>query len=256
MSTLAELQSGFQSGVLNSDPEILDHLRGSSRQTRDALFDVYRLGYAGRLVEVLESEYEVLALWLGGDFASMGRAYVEAHPSDVRNARYFGRHLPDFLADRIIDAPTAVTAEIAALELALSDAFDAEDAATLSLDDLAALEPEDWPRLTLAPHPSARILTFQANAADIWEALRKDLEIPEPARLAEPSRFIVWRQDFTARFRLMRDEESMMWNEAAKGLAFGALCEMVSTFGGADGAELRAASYLKGWIDAGMLARA
>jgi hypothetical protein len=255
MSTLAELQSGFQSGVLKSDPKILDHLRGSSKQTRDALFDVYRLGYAGRLIEVLESEYEVLALWLGGDFGSMGRAYVEAHPSDVRNARYFGRHLPGFLAERAIDPPTAVTSEIAALELALSDAFDAEDAASLSLSDLAALAPEDWPRLTFAAHPSVRVLTFQTNAADVWEALRKDLEIPEPARLAEASRFIVWRQDFTARFRLMRDEESMMWHEAAKGLAFGALCEMVSMFGGGDGAELRAASYLKGWIDADMLAQ-
>jgi hypothetical protein len=43
-----------------------------------------------------------------------------------------------------------------------------------------------------------------------------------------------------------------MSDEAAKG-RFGVLCEMVPTFAGEDDAELRAASYLKGWVD-GMLA--
>ena len=47
----------------------------------------------------------------------------------------------------------------------------------------------------------------------------------------------------------------MMWNEAAKGVSFSVLCEMVATFAGEDEAELRAASYLKGWVDMGMLAR-
>jgi hypothetical protein len=47
----------------------------------------------------------------------------------------------------------------------------------------------------------------------------------------------------------------MMWDEAViKGVHFGVLCEMVATFVGEDDAELRAASYLKGWVDTGMLA--
>ena len=38
------------------------------------------------------------------------------------------------------------------------------------------------------------------------------------------------------------------------GVRFGVLCEMVATFGGEDEADLRAATYLKGWVDTGMLA--
>ena len=45
-----------------------------------------------------------------------------------------------------------------------------------------------------------------------------------------------------------------MWDEAAKGVRFGVLCEMVSTSAREDDAELRAASHLKGWVDTGMLA--
>ena len=55
-----------------------------------------------------------------------------------------------------------------------------------------------------------------------------------------------------SRFRPAFAEEAMMWDEAAKGVRFGVLCEMVATFAGEDEAELRAASYLKGWVDMGI----
>ena len=46
----------------------------------------------------------------------------------------------------------------------------------------------------------------------------------------------------------------MIWDEAARGTRFGVLCEMVATFGGKAGAELRAAAYLRDWAGTGMLA--
>ena len=75
-----------------------------------------------------------------------------------------------------------------------------------------------------------------------------------PTPLPEPQTINVWCQEFTARFRPLSTEKEMMWDEATKGVRFGVLCEMVSTFAGEDDAELRAASYLKGWVDTGMLA--
>jgi Protein of unknown function (DUF692) len=76
---------------------------------------------------------------------------------------------------------------------------------------------------------------------------RDDDESPPP-----PPR--LWRQDVTARFRTLGTEEAMMWDEAAAGTRFGVLCEMVATYGGEDGADFRAASYLKDWVDMGSLA--
>jgi hypothetical protein len=38
-------------------------------------------------------------------------------------------------------------------------------------------------------------------------------------------------------------------NEAPAGTCFGVLCAMVATYGGEDGADFRATSYLKDWID-------
>ncbi len=106
----------------------------------------------------------------------------------------------------------------------------------------------------LQPHPTAIRLTFATNAAEIWTALKNGAPPLKPVRLPEPQAILVWREGFMARFKPLSTEEAMMWDEAAKGVRFSVLCEMVATFAGEDEAELRAASYLKDWVDMGMLA--
>ena len=48
----------------------------------------------------------------------------------------------------------------------------------------------------------------------------------------------------------------MMWNETAKAVPFGALCELVAVYDDPDSAPLRAAQHLQGWIAAGLLTKA
>jgi hypothetical protein len=54
-------------------------------------------------------------------------------------------------------------------------------------------------------------------------------------------------------FRELPTEEAMMWDEAANGIPFGVLCEMLATFDDPDGAAARGAGYLHGWISSGSL---
>ena len=145
-------------------------------------------------------------------------------------------------------------AEIASLEKALADAFDGPDAEPLKLARLAEIAPELWAKLVFTPHPTAIRLTFTTNAADIWSALREETAPPPARLLPEPQALLVWRQDVTARFRTLGPEEAMMWDEAAAGTRFGVLCEMVATYGGEEGADFRAATYLKDWVDMESLA--
>ena len=44
-----------------------------------------------------------------------------------------------------------------------------------------------------------------------------------------------------------------MWDEAAGKIPFGVLCEMLATYDDPDGAAARGATYLHGWITAGLL---
>lgn len=254
MTSLKELQARFQAGILDGDDTILGNVKDSAREKRTVLFGIYRNAYVMRLAEILGNDYEITHSYVGDEtFAKLASAYINAHPSDRRNARWYGRHFPDFAKKTAPFADHPEIGEIAALEKALADAFDGPDAPPIITESLAAIPPEDWPRLTFTPHPTAGRLRFATNADDIWLALNEESAPPTPTHLPEPRSLIVWRQEFTAHFRPLQAEEAMMWTEAAKGVRFGVLCEMVATFAGEEEAELRAATYLKSWIDTGML---
>ena len=118
---------------------------------------------------------------------------------------------------------------------------------------MAGFAPEAWSDLKFRPHPSAFRLDLATNAAAIWLALKNDETPPEAAALEEPARLLIWRQDITPMFRELPAEEAMMWDEAANGISFGVLCEMLATYDDPDGAAGRGAGYLHGWITAGLL---
>jgi hypothetical protein len=255
MKSLSDIQDAFQRGILAGDDAILGDVNDSGKEQRQVLFGVYRNAYVARLADILAEDYEQLHAYLGDQsFARLIKSYIAANPSDQRSARWFGRHLPAFVCKGETYATHPEIAEIAALEKALADAFDGPDAEPLCIDTLAALVPEAWPDLVFEPHPTAIRLIFETNAADIWASLKNEEAPPKAIQLPEPQSIVVWRQDFMARFKPLATEEAMMWDEAAKGVRFSVLCEMVSTFAGEHEAALRAATYLKTWVDMGMLA--
>lgn len=255
MTRLKDLQARFQAGIVSGETSVLDDINDNDREDRQALFGVYRNAYGFRLAEILGRDYELTHTYLGDEaFSDLANAYIAAHPSDKRNARWFGRYLPAFARQTAPFSAHKEVAELAALEKALADAFDGPDATPVSIDELTETPPEDWANLVFTPHPTAQRLRFKTNATDIWLALNDGSVPPAPAQLQEPQDILVWRQDFMSRFRALSPEEAMMWAEAMRGARFGVLCEMVATYAGADGADLRAATYLKTWLDTGLLA--
>ena len=134
MKSLRELQDTFQRGILAGDDAILAEVKDSAKEKRKVLFGVYRNAYVARLAEILGDDYEQLHAYLGDQaFARLVKAYIDANPSDRRSARWFGRHLPAFVRKNETYAKHREIAEIAELEKALADAFDAPDAEPLRI---------------------------------------------------------------------------------------------------------------------------
>jgi hypothetical protein len=143
MTTLKELQESFQRGVLARDDKILSEVNDSGKERRDVLFDVYRNGYVARLAEIMDGDYERTHEYLGdARFAQLIKDYIAANPSDQRSARWFGRHLPSFVERTEPYSRHPELIELATLEKALNDAFDAADAEPLRIEDLAAITPD------------------------------------------------------------------------------------------------------------------
>jgi hypothetical protein len=254
MSDFARQQDDFQRGILSGDDSILAEILDSPKEKREILYGVYRHAYGSRLVDALRNDHERLHSYLGDEmFDTMGYAYVAARPSHHPNLRWFSQGLPDFLKTTEPYRDHPVLADLAALEKALNDAFDAADAPVLGLADMAAFVPEVWNTLKFQPHPTSCRLDVSTNAAAVWLALKNDETPPDAVALDEPGRLLIWRQDVTPMFRELTAQEAMIWDEAANGIAFGVLCSMLATYDDPDGAAARGAGYLHGWVTSGLL---
>jgi len=252
---LADLQAQFQRAIVEGSDDILARIPNSPRESKETLFGVYRDAYVIRLVGILREDHERLARYIGDDaFTQIAQDFIAAHPSHTPNARYFGEAFPAFVAAHpsLKEAPAA--AAIAKLEGTLTEVFDIADCAPLTLSDLAAFAPEDFTQLVLTPHPSARRFDTPINLDAIFSGLAGDDTTPPPIHISNPPQaFLVWRKDVVPHYRMLPSEEAMMWDEAAKGVRFGVLCEMLATFDDPANAPLRAAQYLQGWIAGGLL---
>jgi len=251
--SLAEVQSRFQSALIDGADDILRLIPPNSRTTNEVLFGVYRHAYVARLIEVVRGAYPLLARYMGDErFAEMASRYVARYPSRHANARWFASDVPEMLAGDDFAAEPELR-EIALIEKQLDAAFDAPDGTVLDLAALALHPPDAWDDLVFVPHPSAASLTLRTNAFDIWLALNNG-DMPPPARISpEAQTFLVWRQEGVSRIRVLGPEERMLWSEAARGKPFGGLAEMAATFDDPGTAALRVAQYLHGWLAAGLL---
>jgi hypothetical protein len=253
MSDFARQQSDFQRGILTGDDKVLAEILDSPKEKREVLFGVYKYAYGSRLVDARRNDHKLLHSYVGDEmFDEMGQAYVVANPSQHPNLRWFSQGLPDFLkAAPYGEYP--ILSDLAALEKALNDAFDAKDAPVVELADMARFAPEAWNDLRFEAHPSSCRFDLSTNVAAVWLSLKNDEMPPDAVSLEQPARLLIWRQDVTPMFRELSAEEAMMWDEASGGIPFGVLCSMLATYDDPDGAAARGAGYLHGWITAGLL---
>lgn len=247
---LSALQDAVQLGILNGTA-INELIQQPPDKHRDKAFGVYQYAYFSRLKEFLRHDYSKVLAYLGDDaFNEAAQGYAEALPSRNANARWFGQSFPEFLKADARLGGYGVVHELAMLERALNDAFDAPDAQIMTIPDLAAQNPETFGSLCFGINPSVRSETLLHNTTSLWSALACEQEPPAPFQLTEPSVVMVWRQGGSSRFRLLGLQEAMALDVAKSGAPFQVICEMLAMHNNNEDVALIAATYLRGWIEA------
>jgi hypothetical protein len=208
---------------------------------------IYQGMYVLRLAEVLREDFPKLAEALGDDFQDLARRYLAAHPSEYPSVREFGRHLPDFLRDDATAASRPWLSDLARLELARVNAFDAPDAVPLRAADLAAIAPEDWPGLRFTVVSSLGVVDASWRVHDVWA-------VPAEHPAAASTRLRVWRQDFSIFHTPMDPVEADALQALVAGASFADVCEAVAAHVAADEAAVEAGALLARWIEDGLLA--
>lgn len=211
-----------QPGALSAELAELG-IRGDGRLSAAARVRVYAEMYFVRLRDALAHDYTALHRTLGDDtFSALARRYVYDHPSDRPSLRDLGRHLPAFALRHRELLSEPWQAELAQLEWAMVDAFDALDQQPLRAPDLRAMPAEAWPDLRLVAVASLRLLVCDAPVDTLRERIlaSEDLsDVPSGRVLLR-----VWRQDTTVFYRRMEALEAAALRWMFHGVSFAALC--------------------------------
>ena len=254
--SLGDLQRAFQDYLLAKSESFQAAVRDTSKADRVTLLDVYRDGYALRLIEVLTNDYPGLMAMAGPvDFDHMARAYIAAHPSHHPSVRWYGKDVADFLASTPPYRGTPAAAEMARFEWALSEAFDSPDITPITAEGLMALAPEAWETLSFTTVPSLRLLTLAFEVPQAWQR-REEVEPGNLEVGCAPQAVVwaIWRPQFVANFRSLDPDEAAMLEALRAGKPFPDLCEAIAAFTGEDEAPARAASLLRAMVEGGMIA--
>ncbi len=252
MSTkLAELQECIQGAILGTGTSAAALVKSPPHGSASARLDVYRNGYGQRLTGFLANDHPKLGCYMGEvKFAGLARAYIAQYPSSNPNARWYSRHLAEFLRRTQPYSRYPELSELAELERALNDAFDAAEAPIVGMADLAAIDPSEFGNIAFAISPSVRRFKVRTNVTSLWASLKCDETPPHPIRLEQDQEILVWRQGLASRFRMLGEEEAMALDAANANVPFAVVCEMIATLGDTGTAAFRAATYLRGWIEA------
>lgn len=260
-STLHAQQHAMLQAVTGADAAAAGAWLRKRRDGRPALLSVYRNAYIARLAAALADNYLVLQCAMGDEsFHELALAFIRACPSRHPSIRWFGELLPDFMAQRddLVGHPALV--DLARMDWALREAFDAADAPALAPQDLARLPPEGWPGLRLQLHPSAQRLALQWNVEPAWRVLREhdpesgaaEPELPEPQ--AHPHHLLVWRQGLETRWRSLPPREAAWLAAVQAGRSFGELCERaLQDEADESAAALAVVQALQQWLGEGLV---
>jgi hypothetical protein len=209
--------------------------------------EIYAHMYYARLIEVMQGEYPTTRQVLGEHaFAAAARRFVARNPSRTRTLNSLSAKFPDFLAKTLPKSNrNALAIDVARIERAMEDVFDAPRATPMTAAQFAALGADPTGRAVLKVTPALRMLKLRYPANDFMTALRRGEKprIPRPKATA----VIVFRRDYQV-FR--RDQEPEQWKLLAS-LAAGkplAAAVRASVRGGGASAE-RVAKRLGRWFE-------
>lgn len=263
--TLAQTQSLFwklitaPEGVVagleqlsSADRAAADSLvRGDARLSAVERLDVYADMYFYRLRDCLKVDFEAVCAVIGeAGFHNLITDYLLVHPPSHFSLRYAGRDLPEFLACHPLLAQWPFLADLATLEWAIMESFDARDAAPLDGAALATVPEARWPALRFQVTPSLRILRLGWPVHGVWRCVQRGEPVERLERVDTTLR--VWRQDFRVFHRAMDTAESVALTTLAAGRSFAEVCDRIVAVDEHAGAE-RTLSLLGGWLRDGLL---
>jgi hypothetical protein len=261
---LAELQRQLARAIrhgnaLEKDAELTalarEHISGNERLSPVEQLEIYREQFWLRHTSSLVEDFPGLCGILGQDeWEKLVESYLRAVAPVSYTLRDLGSRLPEIIEQATWLSHQALCLDMARLELAYLEVFDAADTPPLGPERLGSIPEERLGDARLVVAPSVRLLSLGFPVADLRRRLR--YESGEPVAIPEPSarRLVVYRR------------ELRLWDMPLSPVAFAFLAALSTGRPLAAAAELAAAtpeaeaelgsgigSWLREWTAKGLI---
>lgn len=198
----------------------------SDRLTPQEQLGIYRRQFWLKHRDSLAEDFPATVALLGDAWEGLCREYLRAHPPRSRGLRELGFPLPEFLASAGME-PGLV--DMARLERAYLEVFDAPDEAPLDSERALAVAPSDWPRVCLGVSGALRLLDVAPSVADRRRELlagRKPEDAPREEGLL---RLAVYRRDLDLWDQAIEAAPCELLRRLGQGLPLGVACAEVAS---------------------------
>jgi hypothetical protein len=214
--------------------------------------DIYANMYFYRLKDALLEDFPLTARVLGEThFHNLVTDFLLKHPSAHYSLRYLGQPFPSFLAGHELGAQFPYLADVAALEWARGEAFQAENGPQLDRSTLASLPPEKWAEIRFIPVAGVQVVRAQWDIDALWEPLESGGAPGDPA--AKQQTLLVYREDNQACHEVVPEADVKAVVALAEGQSFAKVCELVAADDDLQAASTRASKILAAWLKQGLL---
>ena len=233
--------------------EVFQTVSPATQLTSVERLEIYRSMYLGRLVEAMGVDYPGVRHFLGAeDFYELVRTYVRDHPSRSYTLNRLGDNLPDFIRSSSGFGSRSFLYDLATLELAVSEVFDAPASPVLTAEQVARVEPSQWESVRLRPVAALRMLSFRYPVHRYLIALHERDVSVEPGERRD-SWVAVTRRNYSCRHLELPRSGYELLESLVSGTTLGAA---IDRFAGRNDADVisedELGRWFAEWVGAGM----
>lgn len=255
---LRDIQAGFWAAIAGPsgiDPDFASAVASGPRLDASGRLAVYAQAYASRLCDALRNDFPNSARLLGEErFAELVRDYLLAFPSEHPSVRHLGHAMAAFIERRVRESQRAhglpaYLPDLARLEWALNDTFDAPDVASIGYEVLAGIPSEQWPELRFAAIDALILLECEWPVDELCSGAEASSLRPSPSFIR------VWRNpDYQVLHASIDVREAEALKRMISHMRFATICEAYGDLPIEDAAR-QASATLARWLKSGIIAR-
>ena len=225
----------------------------SARLRPEERLAIYHDMYLLRMEEALESDYSALKHFLGDEgFRALVAGYVRAHPSRSYSLNFLGAHLPDYVRAAPGLRRRAFAHDLARLEQAVAEVFDAPEQEALRPEEIAAVPEAAWDGARLRPIAAFRLLALRHPVNAYLQSVRDERHDHPPARRRD-SWVAVYRREYRVRRQELDRAAYRLLADITAGKPLGrAVAAALRRGRGKRPTRKQLFGWFRGWMGAGM----